>query len=150
MAKTIRELAEICGVSEQAIRKWCARNRVKKDVSQHYMITTQTESAILRYYREKHSATSCEPGTATEALIEMLKKELEEKDRQITSLQTALENVTESLKSAQESIKAAQLLQANAEQKLLSAPDTPTAAADAAAAAQPLHPQRWWHRFTRK
>lgn len=33
---TIKELAETCGVSEQAIRKWCARNQVAKDVAQRY------------------------------------------------------------------------------------------------------------------
>lgn len=32
----IKELAETCGVSEQAIRKWCARNQVAKDVAQRY------------------------------------------------------------------------------------------------------------------
>ena len=35
---TIKELAETCGVSEQAIRKWCARNQVAKDVAQRYII----------------------------------------------------------------------------------------------------------------
>lgn len=34
---TIKELAETCGVSEQAIRKWCARNQVAKDVAQRYI-----------------------------------------------------------------------------------------------------------------
>lgn len=35
---TIKELAETCGVSEQAVRKWCARNQVAKDVAQRYVI----------------------------------------------------------------------------------------------------------------
>lgn len=47
---TIKELAETCGVSEQAIRKWCARNQVAKDVAQRYIIDKATETAILRHY----------------------------------------------------------------------------------------------------
>ena len=47
---TIKELAETCGVSEQAIRKWCARNQVAKDVAQRYIIDKTTETAILQHY----------------------------------------------------------------------------------------------------
>lgn len=96
---TIKELAETCGVSEQAIRKWCARNQVAKDVAQ------PTE-------------TSCETSETMKEIIEMLRKELEAKDKQIESLQHSLDRTTAALVSAQESIKAAQLLQANSEQKL--------------------------------
>jgi len=39
---TIKELAETCGVSEQAIRKWCARNQVAKDVAQRYKLVAKT------------------------------------------------------------------------------------------------------------
>lgn len=38
LEQLIKELAETCGVSEQAIRKWCARNQVAKDVAQRYII----------------------------------------------------------------------------------------------------------------
>lgn len=41
---TIKELAETCGVSEQAIRKWCARNQVAKDVAQRYIIVDTPHS----------------------------------------------------------------------------------------------------------
>lgn len=42
---TIKELAETCGVSEQAIRKWCARNQVSKDIAKHYIIDRATAAA---------------------------------------------------------------------------------------------------------
>ena len=45
---TIKELAETCGVSEQAIRKWCARNQVAKDVAQRYIIDKATETALWK------------------------------------------------------------------------------------------------------
>ena len=122
---TIKELAETCGVSEQAIRKWCARNQVAKDVAQRYIIDKATETAILQHYGKdtrnqvaQPTETSCETNETMKEIIEMLRKELEAKDKQIESLQNSLDRTTAALVSAQESIKAAQLLQANSEQKL--------------------------------
>lgn len=122
---TIKELAETCGVSEQAIRKWCARNQVAKDVAQRYIINKTTETAILQHYGKdtrnqvaQPTETSCETSETMKEIIEMLRKELEAKDKQIESLQHSLDRTTAALVSAQESIKAAQLLQANSEQKL--------------------------------
>lgn len=122
---TIKELAETCGVSEQAIRKWCARNQVAKDVAQRYIIDKTTETAILQHYSKdtrnqvaQPTETSCETSETMKEIIEMLRKELEAKDKQIESLQHSLDRTTAALVSAQESIKAAQLLQANSEQKL--------------------------------
>ena len=43
---TIKELAETCGVSEQAIRKWCARNQVAKDVAQRYNVLIRAQGKI--------------------------------------------------------------------------------------------------------
>jgi DNA-binding transcriptional MerR regulator len=122
---TIKELAETCGVSEQAIRKWCARNQVAKDIAQRYIIDKTTETAILQHYGKdtrnqvaQPTETSCETSETMKEIIEMLRKELEAKDKQIESLQHSLDRTTAALVSAQESIKAAQLLQANSEQKL--------------------------------
>ena len=122
---TIKELAETCGVSEQAVRKWCARNQVAKDVAQRYIIDKTTETAILQHYGKdtrnqvaQPTETSCETSETMKEIIEMLRKELEAKDKQIESLQHSLDRTTAALVSAQESIKAAQLLQANSEQKL--------------------------------
>lgn len=122
---TIKELAETCGVSEQAIRKWCARNQVAKDVAQRYIIDKTTETAILQHYGKdtrnqvaQPTETSCETSETMKEIIEMLRKELEAKDKQIESLQHSLDRTTAALVSAQESTKAAQLLQANSEQKL--------------------------------
>ena len=122
---TIKELAETCGVSEQAIRKWCARNQVAKDVAQRYIIDKTTETAILQHYGKdtrnqvaQPTETSCETSETMKEIIEMLRKELEAKDKQIESLQHSLDRTTAALVSAQESLKAAQLLQANSEQKL--------------------------------
>lgn len=123
---TIKELASRCHVSEQALRKWCARNQVAKDVSQHYIIDETIEMAILKHYGVEEGTQVAQPtetsfatDETTKELVSMLKKELEAKDKQIESLQKALENTTEALKASQESLKASQLLQANAEKKVL-------------------------------
>ena len=85
---TIKELAETCGVSEQAIRKWCARNQVAKDVAQRYIIDKTTETAILQHYGKdtrnqvaQPTETSCETSETMKEIIEMLRKELEAKDK---------------------------------------------------------------------
>ena len=105
MARTIKELAELCKVSEQALRKWCVRNQVAKDVSQHYIIDETIEKAILKHYGvdiEKQVSQPEKPSFATDEttkeLISMLKNELEaknkqieEKDKQIDKLQKALD-----------------------------------------------------------
>lgn len=73
---TIKELAETCGVSEQAIRKWCARNQVAKDVAQRYIIDKATETAILRHYGKDEgnqvaqpTETSCETNEKHDRLV---------------------------------------------------------------------------------
>ena len=89
------------------------------------IIDKTTETAILQHYGKdtrnqvaQPTETSCETSETMKEIIEMLRKELEAKDKQIESLQNSLDRTTAALVSAQESIKAAQLLQANSEQKL--------------------------------
>lgn len=132
---TIKELSKVCGVSEQAIRAWCRKNKVAKDAkAKGFAIDETTETAILAHYGVKKakdakatkakSFASCETNE-TMIMLEILqkeldfcKKQLESKDAQIVALQKSLECTTEALASAQESVKASQLLQANTEKKL--------------------------------
>ncbi|NSI17705.1 helix-turn-helix domain-containing protein, partial [[Ruminococcus] gnavus] len=37
--KTTREIAEICGVSEQAVRAWCRKNHIAKDAKGSFAIS---------------------------------------------------------------------------------------------------------------
>ena len=133
--RTIKELSKVCGVSEQAIRGWCRKNKVPKDAKgKGYAINETTEQAILIYYGAKDAKNvkdakanvrNHESNSETLFMLEILqkeldfcKKQLEAKDEQIVTLQKSLESTTEALASAQESVKAAQLLQANTEKKL--------------------------------
>lgn len=115
---TIKELALQCEVSEQAIRKWCVRNHVAKDVSQHYIIDETIEKAILQHYGKvernrvaKHSETSCETNETMKDIVEMLKRELEIKNTQI-------EELNERLAESQKLLDQQQQLTALQEQKL--------------------------------
>lgn len=51
---TIKELSEICGVSQQAIRQWCVKNNVSKQRNQgkkpSFYIDEPTKQAIISYY----------------------------------------------------------------------------------------------------
>ena len=130
--KTVKEMAAVCGVSEQAIRGWCRQNNVAKDAKgKGFAINESTEMAILLHYgvinakdakaNESSCETFCESNESsyeTLKMLEMLQKELEAKDEQIAALQMLLQSTTAALVSAQESVKAAQLLQANTEKKL--------------------------------
>ena len=112
MARTIKELAELCKVSEQALRKWCVRNQVAKDVSQHYIIDETIEKAILKHYGvdiEKQVSQPEKPSFATDEttkeLISMLKNELEAKNKQIENLQKLLDQEQQLNALNQEKIK---------------------------------------------
>lgn len=48
---TIKELSKACGVSEQAIRGWCRKNKVPKAAKGNgFAINETTETAILLHY----------------------------------------------------------------------------------------------------
>ena len=126
---TIKELSKVCGVSEQAIRGWCRKNKVPKAAKGNgFAINETAETAILLHYgaiNAKANESSSESKCETMFLIEILqkeldfcKKQLESKDEQIVTLQKSLESTTEALKASQESLKASQLFQAQAESKL--------------------------------
>ena len=63
MAKTIKEIAAECKVSEQAIRGWCRRNHVAKDAKGSFAISeSQKTQAISTLFggSAKRSCETCE------------------------------------------------------------------------------------------
>lgn len=129
---TIKEIAEICGVSEQSIRKWCAKHEVSQVAKQWKPSETDIESMFRHYGVEVsqvakpakpakpggfvgcETCETCakpalEPGNAPKSVpwevYEDLRRQLEVKDGQIANLSAALV-------SAQETAKAAQALHA--------------------------------------
>lgn len=64
---TIKELSQICGVSEQSIRKWCRKHNIGKDDNNKYLLSNDVKVEILRNYGcettkpcETKSAKPCE------------------------------------------------------------------------------------------
>lgn len=99
--KTIKEIAKICEVSEQAIRGWCRRNHVAKDAKGSFVINETIEYRIYEYYTAdvakltKPNAKLAKPNAKpennlNEAIIELLRNELEYKNKQIDELNKRL------------------------------------------------------------
>ena len=62
MAKTIKEIAAECKVSEQAIRGWCRRNHVAKDAKGSFALSESQKSSIYPLFggRAKRSFATSE------------------------------------------------------------------------------------------
>lgn len=127
---TIKEIAEICGVSERAVRKYCERNHIgtyrnlgsvkRRNLSEpdiealfrHYGVEVPIHRNLSEPGAEPVSepiGTTSEPGNAPKSVpwevYEDLRRQLEVKDGQIADLSAALV-------AAQETAKAAQALHA--------------------------------------
>ena len=132
MAKTIKQLAEVCGVSEQAIRAWCRKNQVPKVAKGNgFAINETTEMAILLHYGAistkdaKENESSNESSSETRIMLEILQKELdfcrsqlEEKDKQLRVKDSQIVQLNERLAESQKLIDQQQQLNAIVEQKL--------------------------------
>jgi len=95
--KTTREIAEICGVSEQAVRAWCRKNHIAKDAKGSFAISETIEYRIYRHYKgdiakdAKEIAQSAKAdNVVNQAIIDLLRKELEHKNKQIDELSKRL------------------------------------------------------------
>lgn len=127
--KTIKQIADELGVSKTAVRNKIEnlglRSSLQKNGNQ-FAIDENQEMLIKSCFCEKEPQTANRKPVSEETetfrllsdMVSVLKEQLSEKDRLISSLQNSLNLTTEALVSAQESIKAAQLLHANAEQKM--------------------------------
>ena len=122
MAKTIKEIAAECKVSEQAIRGWCRRNHVAKDAKGSFAISESQKRKLYLHYLgvarnevAKPAKASCETYETSETvLISMLQKELDRKDAQLSAkdeqireLNVRLSECSAALLAAQETARAA-------------------------------------------
>lgn len=124
---TIKEIADELGVSKTAVNKKIdnlgLRNKLSK-IGNQFTLNKNQEELIKSAFEKKETQTKTKTKTQTEtetfpAIVCVLQKELEQKDKQINDLMEQLAKTTEALQMAQESVKVAQMLQANTEQKLL-------------------------------
>lgn len=155
MAKTIKELSEICGVSEQAIRGWCRKNQVAKLAKgKGFAINESTEMAILRHYGAinakdtKANESNSESTNETFVMLQILQKELDhcrlqldEKDRQLKEKDKQIERLQQELENAQKQTDQAQQLHALTEQKLQLIEKNEVAATE-----DSFGKRHWWNR----
>lgn len=105
--KSIKQIADGLGVSKQQVYRYIKRHNIKEAYQENgTMYYDETaEKLIIQGFSEK--TESSEAGqkhtndTAIDAVISMLQKELEAKDRQIEELQAALKREQELHTSAQ-------------------------------------------------
>ena len=164
MAKTIKEIAAECKVSEQAIRGWCRRNHVAKDAKGSFAISESQKRKLYLHYLgvarnevAKPAKASCETCETSETvLISMLQKELDRKDAQLSAkdeqireLNARLAECSTALLAAQETARAAQALHAGTIQQQLSDGEDRVAASVPEEQAAP-NKRCWFNRFFRR
>lgn len=95
--KTTREIAEICGVSEQAVRAWCRKNHIAKDAKGSFAISETIEYRIYKHYKvdvAKDAKDVAQLAKAddvvNQAIVDLLRNELEHKNKQIDELSKRL------------------------------------------------------------
>lgn len=164
MAKTIKEIAAECKVSEQAIRGWCRRNHVEKDAKGSFAISESQKRKLYLHYLgvarnevAKPAKASCETYETSETvLISMLQKELDRKDAQLSAkdeqireLNVRLSECSAALLAAQETARAAQALHAGTMQQQLAGEEDRAADSGTEEQAVP-NKRRWFSRFFRR
>lgn len=92
--KTTREIAETCGVSEQAVRAWCRKNHIAKDAKGSFEISETIEYRIYKHYKVDVAKDVAQLAKAddvvNQAIIDLLRNELEHKNKQIDELSKRL------------------------------------------------------------
>ncbi len=91
---TVKEISDICGVSQQSIRNWCAKNNVAKERNARTKASCATDDitnqAIIGHYSNISANRETQDGKERTkdvfSLIEKLQTQLTEKDAQYIEL----------------------------------------------------------------
>lgn len=136
---TIAKFAELAGVSRQSIYKQMSTRLSKycKLIDNRKMIEYRALSEVFGVSVEQPSQPKNDnsvnpdvnPSEPFEEIIEMLRNELEVKNRQITTLQEQNIQLTETIAKMSDSLQAAQALHAGTIQQQLEGPVEPQSAA---------------------
>ncbi len=121
--KTVKQTADACGVSSQTVRNWLSLPEFKgreKHQGKRIVLPDDLADALLAY-SERVRTERTAPTSSKDSQIELLSKQLEEKDRQIATLQELLRNEQVLHKSTQD--RASRL---EAQIKALEAPKSST------------------------
>lgn len=151
---TIAEFAELAGVSRQSIYKQMSTRLSKycKLVDNKKMIEYRALAEVFGIPVEQPCQPkndnsvnpNVNPSEPFEEIIEMLRNELEVKNRQITTLQEQNIQLTETIAKMSDSLQAAQALHAGTIQQQLEGPVEPKSAAS-----EPMKSGFWGRLFKR-
>ena len=103
--RTAEQIARLCGVSPQAVREWCRKNGVAKGAKGSFLFDESTEERIFKHYGIDLSQLAKDTTQDGESknkqinsterlqneLIDLLREQLREKDRQRADLSKALD-----------------------------------------------------------
>lgn len=136
-AMTVKEIAEICGVSEQSVRNWCNANKVNKAKQPNkkpcFDIDEVTKDAIIQHFKgdtqNKPNKTQNQNNTLVLTLFE---QQIETLKQQIDSQNKTIQTLTEQLTAKDNQIQALQ-------QTILSLSDSLAVTNTALTQAQTLH-----------
>lgn len=123
--KTVKEMAALCGVSDEAIRQWLQRNGIPKQRIQgtkpRYVIDEPTEAAILGYFKSGITSNQANKGrqnqenkpskeanlaeSGNKEITELLKKQLEVLQAQLEVKDKQLDQQVQQLSAKDEQIK---------------------------------------------
>lgn len=155
MSKTIKQIADELGVNKQKVYRYIKKNHInealhealqKNGVKQYdEAAETLIKQGLLRETTSSeahHEVLQNHINDAVfDAVIEMLRKELEMKNKQIEELNARLNDVTEALVAAQQTAQAAQALHAGTIQQQIISGN-----ASEESECEPKKKKRWWKR----
>lgn len=124
--KTIKQIAEIFGVSKTAVRKYMTddfrKKYVQTDGNGVLYINQEGENQLKSLWKLPRTTENqfaettenevCGTETLLKQMIDILQQQLKEKDNQIKELQTQAAQLTSALENTTNSLKAAQALHA--------------------------------------
>lgn len=125
MSKTIKQIADEIGISKQKVYRYIKNNHIIEAHQNNGMMyyDETAETIIKQAFEENNQINEVNQNhindTVNDTLIELLKTELEIKNKQIEELNSRLSEVTAVLTATQKSMQAEQLLHAGTQQKQL-------------------------------
>ena len=133
MAKTIKQIADEIGVSKTAVRKQIANHGLQSSLRKNgnqFAIDEKQEVLILKAFSGKlqtefanQTETITETSLQLVSVWEILQKELEIKNKQISELNARLAETSAALVTAQQTARDAQALHAGMIQQQLALPE---------------------------
>lgn len=152
MAKTQKQIADKLGIDKQKVYRYIKKNHIKEAYQKNGTLyyDEAAETAIIKGLSktpiQKEVLQGASKSDSLEAVISILKNELDMKNEQIRELNARLAETTAALKLAQENANAAQALHAGTMKQQLEAP----ASVEADISADVQKPKKsFWNRFRR-